>query len=155
MDGIPRLALLAARVAALSLPAVGGSQDWRGGVIHTVDVPAPSLARNLLGDPPSRTTSVYLPPSYRFGRSHRYPVLYLLHGFDAGHTAFIAGNYQNLNIRVSMDSLIRSGAVAEMIVVTPDARNRYDGSFYANSPVTGDWEDFIVRDLVRFVDYHY
>lgn len=65
------------------------------------------------------------------------------------------GAYQNLNVRVSMDSLIRSGAVREMIVVTPNARNFFDGSFYMNSPVTGRWEDFIVEDLVSHVDRNY
>jgi S-formylglutathione hydrolase len=155
MDAIPRLALLAAAAAALSLPTAGDSQEWRGGVIHTVDVPAPSLKRNLLGDPASRTTSIYLPPSYRFSRSHRYPVLYLLHGFAADNRAFISGNYQGLNIRVAMDSLIARGKAREMIVVTPNARNRYDGAFYANSPVTGNWEDLLIRDLIGYVDSHF
>jgi pimeloyl-ACP methyl ester carboxylesterase len=42
-----------------------------------------------------------------------------------------------------------------MIVVTPNARNFFDGSFYMNSPVTGNWEDFVVRDLVGHVDRKY
>jgi S-formylglutathione hydrolase len=155
MDAIPRSALLTATLAALSLPTIGGSQEWKGGVIRTVDVPAPSLKGNLLGDSASRTTSIYLPPSYRFSRFHRYPVIYLLHGFAADNRAFISGNYQGLSIRVAMDSLIARGTIQEMIVVTPNARNRYDGAFYANSPVTGNWEDFIVRDLIRYVDSHF
>jgi S-formylglutathione hydrolase len=155
MDAMQRFIVLAVNLAALLLPATGGGQEWTGGVIRTAIIPAPSLKSNLLGDPETRTISIYLPPSYQRSHSRRYPVLYLLHGFGAGHTAFIAGNYQNLNIRISMDSLIRSGKVTEMIVVTPDARDRYDGSFYANSPVTGNWEDFIVRDLVGYVDSHY
>jgi S-formylglutathione hydrolase FrmB len=54
-----------------------------------------------------------------------------------------------------MDSLIRTGDVGEMIVVMPNARNAFDGSFYTNSPVTGNWEQFIVRDLVNYVDRKY
>ena len=42
-----------------------------------------------------------------------------------------------------------------MIVVMPNARNAFDGSFYTNSPVTGNWEQFIVRDLVNYVDHKY
>ncbi|MDQ6717273.1 MAG: alpha/beta fold hydrolase [Gemmatimonadota bacterium] len=141
--------------ATLAFPAAAHSQGWTGGVIHTVEVPAPSLRGNLLGDAAVRATSIYLPPSYSRERNRRYPVLYLLHGFGADNTAFIAGHYQDLNIRVSMDELIRAGKVKEMIVVTPSARNGHDGSFYANSPVTGNWEDFIVRDLVEYVDTHY
>lgn len=140
---------------ALAFPGGTHAQEWRGGVIHTIEVPAPSLRGNLLGDPAVRTTSIYLPPSYSRERNRRYPVLYLLHGFGADNTAFIAGHYQDLNIRVSMDELIRTGKVTEMIVVTPSARNGHDGSFYANSPVPGNWEDFIIRDLVGYVDSHY
>ena len=54
-----------------------------------------------------------------------------------------------------MDSLLRVGAAREMIIVMPNARNAFEGSFYANSPVTGRWEDFIVRDLVGWVDRRY
>jgi len=126
-----------------------------GGVIHVDTVDAPSLRRNLLGDPDRRAASVYLPPGYSKRPYRRYPVLYLLHGFAANDRAFIRGAYQNLNIRVSMDSLVHAGAVNEMIIVTPSARNAYDGSFYTNSAVTGNWEDFIVRDLVTHMDKKY
>jgi len=99
--------------------------------------------------------TIYLPPSYSTTRHRRYPVIYLLHGFAADHRAFMKGAYQNLNVRISMDSLVHAGVVKEMIVVTPNARDAYDGSFYTNSPTTGNWEDFIVHDLVSFVDKHY
>lgn len=148
------LAALASLIA-LGSPALANGQAWRGGVIHTVEVPAPSLKGNLLGDTAARATSIYLPPSYSKEKRRHYPVLYLLHGFGADNTAFIAGRYQDLDIRVSMDGLIRSGKVVEMIVVTPSTRNGHDGSFYANSPVSGNWEDFIIHDLVGYVDSHY
>ena len=144
------------RLAALVGVLLGGSvQAQDGGVTHVDTVSAPSLKANLLGDPDSRAVTVYLPPSYAKASHRRYPVVYLLHGFAADHRAFMAGAYQNLNIRISMDSLIHAGAVKEMIVVTPNARNAYDGSFYSNSPVTGNWEDFIVHDLVSYIDRHY
>ena len=135
------------------MPLGAGAQAR--GVIHRIEVPGPSLAGNRLGDSPTRLASVYLPPSYSTHPRRRYPVLYLLHGFGADDRAFIAGAYQNLDIRVSMDSLVRAGAAHEMIIVTPNARNRFDGSFYSNSPVTGNWEDFVVRDLVPFIDSHF
>ncbi len=152
--------MMAVRIVALATlvigaPVVTRASAQNGGVTHVDTVPAPSLRANLVGDPDRRAMTVYLPPSYRSRPLRRYPVVYLLHGFAADHRAFIRGAYQNLNIRLSMDSLIRAGAVGEMIVVTPNAQNAYDGSFYANSPVTGNWEDFIVRDLVSFVDRRY
>lgn len=139
---------------AAAPPALAQDQ-WRGGVIQTIEVPAPSLRGNLLGDPDKRAVSVYLPPQYSTDPGRRFPVIYLLHGFGADHRAFIRGAYQDLNVRVSMDSLINAGNVQPMIVVTPNARNRFDGSFYANSPTTGQWEDFVAKDLVRHIDRRY
>ncbi|HWL40368.1 MAG TPA: alpha/beta hydrolase-fold protein [Gemmatimonadaceae bacterium] len=147
-----------ARYALLLPIAASGpstSHDPPGGVIHTIEVPAPSLRGNLLGDSARRTVSVYLPPQYASELSRRFPVIYLLHGFAADHKAFIAGAYQDLNVRISMDSLIAAGKTQPMIVVTPNARNRFDGSFYANSPVTGKWEDFVTKDLVGHIDRRY
>ena len=37
----------------------------------------------------------------------------------------------------------------------PDADNKYEGSWYANSPVTGNWEDFLSQELVQYVDLEY
>jgi S-formylglutathione hydrolase FrmB len=34
-------------------------------------------------------------------------------------------------------------------------KNAYIGSFYTNSPVTGNWEDFIYRDVVAYVDSNF
>ncbi len=145
--------MVGAIVLPLLLSRVANGQT--GGVTHVDTVSAPSLRHNLLGDSYKRAVTVYLPPGYGIGAQKRYPVVYLLHGFSADHRVFIKGPYQNINIRLSMDSLIRAGAVKEMIVVTPSAKNAYDGSFYANSPVTGNWEDFIVDDLVAYIDRHY
>lgn len=125
------------------------------GVIHRDSVPAPALSHNKVGDPAWDRVSVYVPPGYDRNPRRRYPVLYFLHGFDADDRALIKGAYQNLNIRVSMDSLVKAGAVNEMIIVMPNARNAYNGSFYTNSPITGNWEQFIVRDLVNYVDRKY
>lgn len=126
-----------------------------GGITHVDTIVAPSLAGNLIGDTNRREVTVYLPPSYAKNRQKRYPVVYLLHGFAANHRAFMAGVYTNMNTRLSMDSLIREGLVKEMIVVTPNARNAFDGSFYRNSVTTGNWEDFVYRDLVSFIDRRY
>jgi len=41
----------------------------------------------------------------------------------------------------------------EMIIVMPDEKTKWGGSLYTtNSTVTGNWEDFTVKDLVNFID---
>jgi S-formylglutathione hydrolase FrmB len=48
-----------------------------------------------------------------------------------------------------------TGSAHEMIVVTPDAYTRFQGSMYSNSVTTGNWEDFIAKELVSYIDGHY
>jgi S-formylglutathione hydrolase len=43
----------------------------------------------------------------------------------------------------------------EAIVVVVSGYNRLGGSFYTNSPVDGNWEDFVTHDVVSYVDSHY
>lgn len=117
-------------------------------------IQAPSLKGNLLGDPTEQPVYVYLPPGYE-GSSKRYPTLYLLHGFTANSSVWINGQYQGMKLQTLMDEFIQSGKVREMVVVAANGANAYKGSFYTNSTVTGNWEDFIVRDLVNYVDTNY
>ena len=117
-------------------------------------VQAPSLKGNLLGDPTEQPVYVYLPPGYE-GSTKRYPTLYLLHGFTSNSGVWINGQYQGMKLQTLMDDSIKNGKVREMIVVAANGSNAYKGSFYTNSPVTGNWEDFIVRDLVNYVDTNY
>jgi S-formylglutathione hydrolase FrmB len=114
-------------------------------------IPAPSLAGNLFGDTTQQPIAIYLPPSYETSKT-RYPVIYFLPGFGDGITLYLDGTYQGFKLQAVMDSLIRVGAIKEMIIVIANGRNRLGGSFYANSPATGNWEDFIVKELVRVID---
>jgi S-formylglutathione hydrolase FrmB len=117
------------------------------GDLTTILIPAPSLAGNLLEDPAEREIAIYLPPSYS-QTDKRYPVIYHLAGFDEQ----LGDSY---TLRSLMDTMTADGSVQEMIVVVTSGRNRLGGSFYVNSPVTGNWEDFVVKDLVQYVDENY
>jgi S-formylglutathione hydrolase len=124
------------------------------GKLLELKVQAPSLKGNLLGDPTEQPVYVYLPPGYE-SSTKRYPTVYLLHGFTANSSVWINGQYQGMKLQTLMDDSIKAGKVREMIVVAANGWNAYKGSFYTNSAVTGNWEDFIVRDLVNYVDANY
>jgi len=109
-----------------------------------------SLEGNLLDDSATRTMNIYLPPGYDEGET-RYPVVYYLHGYTANHTMWI--NFFGLHN--AMDNLIKQGKVQDMIIVMPNAFNRYGGSFYTNSSVAGNYDDYITKDLVEFIDGEY
>ena len=121
------------------------------GTVEQIKVSGPSLAGNMEGENPERDVFVYLPPGYSKATAKRYPVVYFLHGYGVG-----AHKYVNefLHLPGSIDQAIAAGA-RPMIVVMPDAYTRYGGSLYSNSPTVGDWETFIARDLVAYIDAHY
>jgi S-formylglutathione hydrolase FrmB len=98
-----------------------------------VTVPSASLGAEQIA-------TILLPASYAQSNG-RYPVLYLLHGGGQDHTAFATRSW------------FPALASREMIVVTP----RVGDSWYVNSAAdpTAKYEDFVVKDLVEFVDRRY
>ena len=138
-------------------PAFGQEAAGRAvsGRLIEVKVAAPSLKGNLLGDPTEQSVAIYLPPSYDTSPSKRYPTLYLLHGFGGDSKTWAGAGSRGFNVPPLLDALMGGGKIREMIVVAPSARTAYGGSFYTNSAVTGNWEDYIYRDLVGYVDANY
>ncbi len=114
------------------------------GIVEEVSVQAPSLANNIIEEDLERKIMVYLPADYETSGVD-YPVLYFLPGFENRYD-----DYMNTFSRI-----LDKGQVKSMIVVTVDGLNKMDGCFYANSPVTGNWEDYIAKDLVGYIDENY
>ena len=150
---ISPIVLLILCFLVIGLPGLGqqGTQPVRRGRIVELKIPAPSLKGNLVGDPIEQSIAIYLPPSYDTSPTKRYPTLYMLHGFTSSNRAFMT----SLSLESLINDLIKSGKIGEMIVVAPNARNAYMGSFYANSAVNGSWEDYIYKDLTQYVDANY
>lgn len=125
--------------------------------LRTVGVEA--LESNLLGDPAEIRVAVYLPPGYAAAADRRYPAIWLLHGWLGSIDQFGVSDgkpgFQGMQLASTMDEAIARGTIRETIVVVPEARNAYFGSFYANSSVTGNWEDAIVRELLPWIDARY
>jgi pimeloyl-ACP methyl ester carboxylesterase len=113
---------------------------------ETVTVDAPALQGNLLGEDTRQPINVCLPPSY-FSGGKRYPVVYYFHGFSQGCDAS--------QTWIELKMLWKQGGAKEFILVGVNGNNVYSGSFWVNSPVTGAWEDFAVKDVVGYVDSHY
>ncbi|MCK4225489.1 hypothetical protein KAX29_01205, partial [candidate division WOR-3 bacterium] len=114
------------------------------GQLIEVDIPAPSLENNLFGIPTEQPVAIYLPPSYSTS-DKRYPVVYFLPGFSTPIIYFTSWCvFQGFMLKESIDKLIDTGVINEMIVVIPNGLTFMLGSFYVNSPVLGNWDDFIV-----------
>jgi len=125
-----------------------------GGTLVCSEFEAPSLSGNRFGIPARQRLVVYLPPSYRDG-ARRFPVLYFLPNFDNILQRYTGGSYQGFRLKDAMDRQIRRGASRELIVVVPNAHHFLGGSWYRNSPLTGRWEDYVVKDVVGYMDHHF
>lgn len=159
MTRVVRLATLAFIVLLTNSGAAQQVAVPLAGTLVETTVASTALKGNLLGDPGESGVAIYLPPSYAMSPERRYPTLYLLHGYVTGVEVFGARagtrGFQGMQLATTMDDLIGRGAAREMIVVAPNGRNAYFGSFYTNSSVTGGWEDFIVQELVSWIDAKY
>lgn len=117
-------------------------------------IPALSLRNSLIPTSIEQPVMIYLPPTYLKGNAS-YPVIYFLPGFGDFVKYFIDGTYQGFGFKGAMDKLINEGRAREMIVVVVNGFNFFGGSFYTNSSVTGNWEDFVVKDVVGFIDKNF
>jgi S-formylglutathione hydrolase FrmB len=126
-----------------------------GGQLLRETIKSKSLTGNLLGDPAERSILIYPPPSYSDCSRKRFPVLYLLYRYGKTNSGWINRSYEGFSIKTELDAQINKGAINEIFVVMPDANNKYNGSYYGNSPVTGDWESFIADELVATIDKEY
>jgi len=124
------------------------------GSVERIQIHGKSLEGNLEGDSADRDVSVYLPPSYAMNPHRRYPVLYVLHGFTDTDTTWFGNKHTFVNGTAAADRAFTSGT-RDMILVMPNAFTRYFGSMYSSSVTTADWEGFIARDLVAYIDSHY
>jgi S-formylglutathione hydrolase FrmB len=96
----------------------------------------------------TRYMKVYLPDGYDTSTEY-YPVIYFLHGGNSNHNSYS-------NIYYHIDTLIDYGHIEPVIMVKPDASvGPYYGSCYTNSALYGDFEDYIVYDLIDYIETAY
>ncbi len=150
---VKRISTLLTGMLILLLPVFVAAQNI--GQLDQIKVYGPSLAGNLSNDDPERNVLVYLPPSYSSESDKHYPVIYLLHGYTDSETNWFGLNGTHfVNVPDAVDTAWKAGA-EEMIIVMPNAFTRFQGSMYSNSVTTGDWESYVAKDLVTYIDEHY
>ena len=119
-------------------------------ILHTSRV----LKNNPLKDPYKRELLIYFPPSYRKSNK-RYPVVYLIAGFTGFGKMNMNLSAYSENIQQRLDRLIRTKKIEEMIVVMPDCFTKYGGSQYVNSAATGKYEDYLIKEIVPYIDKNF
>jgi len=139
--------IAAAQVATNPPPAVPGAKPV---TIEHIKIHAPSIEGNLEGESADRDVLVVLPPGYAASPQRHYPVVYALHGYSIGAEQWI----KEIHLAEASAGAFAKGA-KEMILVLPDSKTIHNGSMYSSSVTTGDFETFISRDLIRYIDSHY
>ncbi len=111
------------------------------------------LKGNPWGDPTERDLPVYVPPS---GNTAGRPLLVLLSGYTgSGWAHFRRGRYLEDSLVGRLDRLVRTGKAAETVMVAPDCLTTLGGSQYLNSTATGRYEDYVVKEIVPWVQRRY
>jgi pimeloyl-ACP methyl ester carboxylesterase len=139
--------LLSAQVQTIVPPVVDGAKPV---TVEHIKIHGAALEDNLEGDVVDRDAIVFLPPSYGKDTHRRYPVVYALHGFFIGAAQWTG----EIHVPQTIEGAFAQGA-KEMIVVLPDSKTIYNGSMYSSSATTGDFENYVARDVVAYVDAHY
>ena len=118
--------------------------------VEHIKIHGAALEGNLEGNEVDRDAIVFLPPHYEMDKRRRFPVVYALHGYSIGAEQWT----HEIHVPQTIGGAFAQG-VQEMIVVLPDSKTVYNGSMYSNSVTTGDFEDYVARDVVAYVDAHY
>jgi enterochelin esterase-like enzyme len=114
----------------------GSTNSWQG---ESFVINAKTL-QNTGGENANRKISVYLPPNYE-STQKRFPVVYYLHGF-MGNDSITTG------MKAIFDKSIAQAKIRPFILVIASQYTLFEGSFYSNSALTGNWSEFEAKELV-------
>src|SRR5205823_12946649 len=125
-------------------------------IVHTLLVSS-NLAGNLLGDSSERDLYMY-PPGYEESDS-RYPTAYLLQAYGTTAAEMIMpatdGERWRPPLEDVLDPVFGRMGVRPLIVVIPDGWSRWGCGQWVDSPVTGNFEQYLVNDVISFADANY
>jgi S-formylglutathione hydrolase FrmB len=111
-----------------------------------------SIAHNKAGTDPVRKMLVYLPAGYDESSTHRYPVIYFLPNPFEDSYRF---DFDHRDAQGLFDRAIAEGVIKNFILVALDMNTPLGSSWYVNSSATGNWEDFMIRELVPYIDANF
>jgi len=90
---------------------------------------------------------IFFPPGYDENPNLKYTVIYYLHG-GGGDQNGMCGEFQYL-----VNMYIKGGIIDPVIMVGADnSPEPFEGSMYVNSIIWGNYEDYMVNDLIQWVD---
>jgi S-formylglutathione hydrolase FrmB len=134
------LALVTSFLPVLFAWFVFGSSIQAAGRAECRSIPSSILGRKV-------AYCLLLPPSYDAKKTHRFPILYFLHGLGENEQVLPNSGAWNL-----IQDLWDQKRIGEFVIATPDA----DRTFYINSrDGRVRYEDFFIKEFLPFIESHY
>jgi enterochelin esterase family protein len=115
--------------------------------VVALDVPGRTLADNPLHDPAARRVAVFSPRER--ADDVALPMLYYLPGYGGSSEDFLTAGERSPFARL-VQQMAADGFALRIAVV--DARNRWGGSQYLNSPAQGNYADYVCDEIVPTVE---
>jgi pimeloyl-ACP methyl ester carboxylesterase len=110
-----------------------------------------NFAANKIGISPVRKMAIYLPPGYG-ASSRRYPVIYFFPNPFEDSYRF---DFDHQDAQGLFDRAIADGVIGGFVLVAVDMNTPLGSSWYVNSASTGNWEDFVIQELVPYIDANF
>jgi len=128
--------------------------NWKEGRVIVLEHVSELLKGNPLGDPHVRQLAVWVPPQYDAARSRarRFPMLMDMVGFTGSGLSHIAWRNFGENVPERAARLVHEGKMAPAIIVFPDCFTALGGNQYVNSSAIGPYADYLIREIIPFVD---
>ena len=150
MIGIRRQIAFVFSLLVLSVLPVSATDAAKSQLVAR-EIQSKSFANSKIGVSPVRKLVVYLPAGYE-AETTRYPVVYFFASpFDSSFRAI----FDKMGAQDVLDREIAEGTIRKFILVAVDMTTPLGSSWYVNSPVTGNWEDFMVQELVPYIDANF
>ena len=129
---------------------------WQSGTTVILEHVSKVLEGNPLGDPVARKLAVWLPAEYdegaSRGRGRRFPVLVDMVGFTGSGLSHVAWKNFSENVPERAARLVHEKKMGPAIIVFPDCFTALGGNQYVNSSAIGNYADYLVKEIVPFVD---
>jgi Putative esterase len=143
--------LRATALLAIALSAVSTLAQSTQGQIVDRKITSTNFADNKIGVSTVRKMVIYLPPGY-LSSTRRFPVIYFLPNPFEDNYRF---DFDHRDAQGLFDRAIAEGVIKKFILVAVDMNTPLGTSWYVNSSATGNWEDFMIQELVPYIDANF
>ncbi len=132
---------------------VRNQSTWPAGKVVRLQHESTVLKGNPWGDPVSRDVFIYTPPAY--DASEALPVFWDLAAYTNAGPGHVNWRNHGDNLPQRLDRLIATEQMGPVLMVFPDCYTSLGGNQYVNSPAVGQYEDYLLAELMPLVEAQY